>query len=63
MISDDKATELFQSLGRLEAGMSEIRKVLPLVEKHEQVVKAGQWIIIPALAALHLSFKHLLSRL
>ena len=63
MISDDKVTELFMSLGRLEASMLEIRKVVPLVEKHEQVVKAGQWIIIPALAALHLSLKHLLSRL
>jgi hypothetical protein len=63
MISDDKVTELFQSLGRVEASLLEIRKVVPLVEKHEQVVKAGQWIIIPALAALHLSFKHLLSRL
>lgn len=62
-MTDDKQLELFQALGRLEEGMKHMQEIVPLVVKHEQVYKAGKWLVLPGLAALHISFKHLLSKL
>jgi hypothetical protein len=33
------------------------------VEKHEQVVQAGKWLSIPIIAAIHVIFKGILSKL
>lgn len=61
-MTEDKQAELFQSLGRLEEGMKQIQRVVPIVEKHEQYVKTAKVLGIPGLMIFHASMKHLLSK-
>lgn len=62
-MTEDKQAELFQSLGRLEEGMKQIQKIVPVVEKHEQYVKTAKVLGIPALVVFHASMKHLLAKI
>lgn len=62
MMSDESQNEMFRSLGRIETGLEELKKLAPVVEKHERVYNVGKVAAIPSLVALHMGIKHLLSK-
>jgi hypothetical protein len=76
-VDADQAHIVFQSLGRIEEALTELRgptgriakleteakEIAPLVERHERVVVFGGWLAIPAVAVLTALMHGLLKKL
>ena len=63
MMSDESQNEMFRCLGRIETGLEELKKLAPIVEKHERVYNVAKVAAVPSLVALHMGIKLLLSKL
>jgi hypothetical protein len=57
-------SRLFEALGRIEANQEHIKacfdEMKPIVDKHEKIYTVGKYVMFPALAAFHVTFRKLL---